>query len=99
MDAYLHTHYNIHSLQVLINADREPKVMEDFVSLGYSAKDLAAMSEEEFTKHIKILAKVRIIPHFFVFLHSLLTNVDSCHDSTNHASMLVLAAPRIFDTL
>ena len=37
-----------HSLQVLINADREPKVMEDFVSLGYSAKDLAAMSEEKF---------------------------------------------------
>lgn len=37
-----------HSLQLLINADREPKVMEDFVSLGYSAKDLAAMSEEKF---------------------------------------------------
>ena len=37
-----------HSLQVLINADRETKVMEDFVSLGYSAKDLAAMSEEKF---------------------------------------------------
>ena len=37
-----------HSLQVLINADREPKVMEDFVSLGYSAKNLAAMSEEKF---------------------------------------------------
>ena len=48
---------------------------------------------------LKLLAKVRIIPHFFVFLHSQLTNVDSCHDSTNHASMLVLAAPRIFDTL
>ena len=48
---------------------------------------------------LKLLAKVWIIPHFFVFLHSLLTNVDSCHDSTNHASMLVLAAPRIFDTL
>ena len=57
MDAYLHTHYNIHSLQVLINADREPKVMEDFVPLGYSAKDLAAMSEEEFTKHIKTIGK------------------------------------------
>ena len=37
-----------HSLQILINADREPKVMEDFVSLGYSAKDLAAMSDEKF---------------------------------------------------
>ena len=37
-----------HSLLVLINADKEPKVMEDFVSLGYSAKDLAAMSEEKF---------------------------------------------------
>ena len=37
-----------HSLQVLINADKEPKVMEDFVSLGYSAKDLAAMSDEKF---------------------------------------------------
>ena len=31
--------------------------MEDFVPLGYSAKDLAAMSEEEFTKHIKTIGK------------------------------------------
>ena len=37
-----------HSLQVLVNAEKEPKVMEDFLSLGYSAKDLAAMSEEKF---------------------------------------------------
>ena len=37
-----------HSIKVMINADREPKVMEDFVSLGYSAKDLADMSSERF---------------------------------------------------
>lgn len=37
-----------HSIKVMINADKEPKVMEDFVSLGYSAKDLADMSSERF---------------------------------------------------
>ena len=42
-----------------------------------------------------LFAKVLIIPHFFVSLQPYLTKVDSRHDSTNHASMLVLAAPRI----
>lgn len=37
-----------HSIKVMINAGREPKVMEDFVSLGYSAKDLADMSSDRF---------------------------------------------------
>lgn len=37
-----------HSIKVMINANKEPKVMEDFVSLGYSAKDLADMSSERF---------------------------------------------------
>ena len=37
-----------HSIKVMINASREPKVMEDFVSLGYSAKDLADMSSDRF---------------------------------------------------
>lgn len=37
-----------HSIKVMINANREPKVMEDFVSLGYSAKDLAEMSRDRF---------------------------------------------------
>ena len=32
---------------------------------------------------------------FFVILHPYLTKVDSRHDSTNHVSMLVLAAPGI----
>lgn len=37
-----------HSIKVMINANKEPKVMEDFVSLGYSAKDLADMSSDRF---------------------------------------------------
>ncbi len=37
-----------HALQVLINAGKEPKIMEDFGSLGYSAADLAAMSGDKF---------------------------------------------------
>ena len=37
-----------HSLQVTIKANKEPKVLEDFISLGYSAKDLAAMSQKKF---------------------------------------------------
>ena len=37
-----------HFLPVLINDNKELTVMEDFVSLGYSAEDLAAMSEEKF---------------------------------------------------
>ena len=36
-----------------------------------------------------------IIREFSLNLHPNLTKVDSRHDSTNHASMLVLAAPRI----
>jgi len=39
---------------------------------------------------LKLLTKLRIIPHFFVFLHSILTSVDSCHNSTNYASMYEL---------
>ena len=42
-----------HSIKVMINAHREPKVMEDFVSLGYSAKDLADMSSERFRELYK----------------------------------------------
>ncbi len=30
-----------------------------------------------------------------LYLHKVLTKVESRHDSTNHASMLALAAPRI----
>ena len=41
------------------------------------------------------MAKVLIIPRFFVILHPYLTKVDSRHDLTNHVSMLVLAAPGI----
>lgn len=37
-----------HSLQVMLNANQEPKIMEDYVSLGYSARDLAAMSTNQF---------------------------------------------------
>ena len=37
-----------HSLKAMLNANKEPKIMEDFVSLGYTAKDLAAMSEDGF---------------------------------------------------
>ncbi|MBR2193268.1 MAG: HNH endonuclease [Bacteroidaceae bacterium] len=37
-----------HSIKVMIGANKEPKVMEDFVSLGYSAKDLADMNSDLF---------------------------------------------------
>ena len=37
-----------HSLQIMLRANKEPKVMEDFVSLGYTAKELANMDDDHF---------------------------------------------------
>ena len=37
-----------YALQALLHVNKEPKVMEDFVSLGYTAKELADMSSERF---------------------------------------------------
>lgn len=37
-----------HSLQIILNANREPKVLEDFISLGYTAKELANMDDVHF---------------------------------------------------
>ena len=37
-----------HSLQIMLRANKEPKVMEDFVSLGYTARELANMDDEHF---------------------------------------------------
>ena len=37
-----------HSLQLVLNANKEPKVLEDFISLGYTARELAAMDEGHF---------------------------------------------------
>ncbi len=37
-----------HSLQTVIKANKEPKVLEDYISLGYTAKELADMSDEHF---------------------------------------------------
>ena len=37
-----------HSLQLIINANKELKVLEDCISLGYTAKELSDMSDERF---------------------------------------------------
>ena len=37
-----------HSLCLILNAHKEPKVMEDFISLGYTPRELADMSDERF---------------------------------------------------
>ena len=37
-----------HSLQLILNADTEPKVLEDFISLGYTARELANMDDVRF---------------------------------------------------
>ena len=37
-----------HSLQLLIKNNKEPKVMEDFISLGYTARELADMDDVHF---------------------------------------------------
>ena len=37
-----------HSLCLILNAHKEPKVMEDFTSLGYTPRELANMSDERF---------------------------------------------------
>ena len=37
-----------HSLQLILNADKEPKVLEDFISLGYTARELANMDDVHF---------------------------------------------------
>lgn len=37
-----------HSLKIMLRANKEPKVMEDFISLGYTAKELANMDDEHF---------------------------------------------------
>ena len=36
------------SLKIMLMANKEPKVMEDFISLGYTANELANMSSEQF---------------------------------------------------
>ncbi len=36
------------SLQMMLNANKEPKVMEDFITLGYTPRELADMSDELF---------------------------------------------------
>ncbi len=37
-----------HSLQIMLRANEELKVLEDFVSLGYTARELANMDDEHF---------------------------------------------------
>ncbi len=37
-----------YGLQVMIDANKEPKVLEDYISLGYTARELADMSSEQF---------------------------------------------------
>ncbi len=37
-----------HSLQIMLNANKEPKVLEDFISLGYTARELADMDDMHF---------------------------------------------------
>lgn len=37
-----------HSLRVLINANKNPKLLEDYLSLGYTAQELATMADERF---------------------------------------------------
>ncbi len=37
-----------HSLCLILNANKAPKVMEDFISLGYTPRELADMSDERF---------------------------------------------------
>ena len=37
-----------HSIRVILNANKEPKVLEDFISLGYTARELADMSDCRF---------------------------------------------------
>lgn len=37
-----------HSLQLVLNANKEPKVLEDFISLGYTARELADMDDDHF---------------------------------------------------
>ena len=39
-----------HSLQIMLQANKEPKVMEDYISLGYTARELANMDDEHFRK-------------------------------------------------
>ena len=42
-----------HSLQLLLNHGKEPKVMEDFISLGYTVKELADMDAGRFMELYK----------------------------------------------
>ena len=37
-----------HSVQLMLNANKEPKILEDFISLGYTARELANMDDEHF---------------------------------------------------
>ena len=50
LDFYLPKMAEIHqyALQTLLHVNKEPKVMEDFVSLGYTARELADMSSDRF---------------------------------------------------
>ena len=36
------------SLRIVVNADKNPSILEDFISLGYTARELADMSDERF---------------------------------------------------
>ena len=50
LDFYLPKLANLqhHSLKLILNADKELKVLEDFISLGYTARELANMDEVHF---------------------------------------------------
>ena len=38
----------LHGLKTYIKSDKNPKILEDFISLGYTANELVNMSEVEF---------------------------------------------------
>lgn len=50
LDCYLRKLADVHqkSLQIVLNADKEPRILEDFVSLGYTPRELASMSKGQF---------------------------------------------------
>ena len=39
-----------HSIRLMLTANKEPKVLEDFISLGYTARELANMDDDHFRK-------------------------------------------------
>lgn len=50
LDCYLSKLASIQhrSLKLMLNANKEPKVLEDFISLGYTPRELAEMSNQRF---------------------------------------------------